>query len=83
MFGGFYGLQPQSCDVIQVCAPGFLVNGALIQLRILRFSREYSVNVNHWQQCVQHFIDGLVQSAVPFVPSSAIQIQPINVNTFL
>lgn len=77
------GRQHHCCDVIQVCAPWFLVDGADIKLRIHRGSGVDGKHVDDRQGCEQHFGRGLDEIDVLPVPAGAIKVQTININSLL
>lgn len=70
-------------DEGQVSSPRFLVNRTHVQLGVLGRCGINGEDVQHGQLREEHLGGGFRELPVPSVPGCSIQVQPINIHTFL
>lgn len=78
-----HGGQHHCCDVVQVCSPRFLVDGAHIQLGVDGAGAVNGVHVDDGQEGEEHFGCGLDETGVLPVPAGSIQIQTVDIHSLL
>ena len=75
------GLQQQREDVVEICATGFLVDRAFIQVGAASSLAVDGKDVHDRQQGVEYLRWRLHQTAVTPIPTSTIQVQTMDIHT--
>ena len=76
-------LEEKGCDKSEVSSPWLLVDGASVEaIPCLKHSVD-GIDVCDWKRGEENFVGGFNEFAVLLVPSGTLQIQTMDVDTFL